>query len=467
MATGCHSCGSTNTYYDEGETYCTSCGLVLSEDNLISYEPTVALPSQADESLKRDICSSYIERYGRHLGIAEVDVEAAKQRLKMYRKVQSTIRAPQETAISLLFIACQSRIKGWRIIDFIDPQLNLDTTTLLKTHKHVQALLAVPQQEFDLVQQVDIVLTIINEPLATSFPMIDQSLLIATAKKVLMIADEYGLLMGRHTRTCVAACLIISAASQPTPLKKNRRNYERKSPYPKSVDWDSLSTKLSCWKRTLRDRYIEVLDTLCKYAKNLPKFGYQELTKNNIHMHLEDILSLKAALATHEAVDSHHEQSIEKAPPAFDRAQKERAIRAAQIAKAEACLADSELDPSHLDLETYRIYLLLSKHSKSALEDMSDVQLAYQLQSLMQDTPAKARDLDRTEVDEEDISDGEVETYIRLRDENVSSCSIHEDATNERCDEKPFDKEVSDEQSPKRSMLEMGEFKGIKRVCIR
>ncbi|KAF7728676.1 hypothetical protein EC973_005713 [Apophysomyces ossiformis] len=424
MTLRCQSCGATDTYYNEGETYCTNCGLVLNDYELTEYNPDATFLSQASKPQKKyDACADYIERYGRHLGLSDVEVEAAKQRLQLYRKVQSSIRTPRETAVSLLFIACQVWNRGENIFDFVDKKFDLDPMQVVRTHKHVRTALGLPQQESSLMRQVDIILPSIQEILTRAFPTMDELLVRKTTKQILKLAEEYGLLIGRPMKTIVAACLVVSAASQHAKPSIHK-GYERKLPYPKDLNWDALALEVSCMKRTLRERYMEILNMLCKYARNLPKFICDNLTESNVQFYLQDIFSWRSTVEERGVEEITYEAAEEKVPPAFDRAQKKRSIRAKQIADAEACIANNELDPAHLDIETYRIYFLLSKHSKSKIEDMTESELAAELQLLLKDTPLKKRDLNRTEIDEEDMSDKELEMYLGSPDKKPAP-SLH------------------------------------------
>lgn len=333
---------------------------------------------------------------------------------RVHRSAFSRLPHTSELAISLLYNSFKTA-KPEILLSDIQAKVQIDTHAFSQALKKVQKITGIrPLRESagrDLVVHLPLLLAKLHEPLQTALAKdskeLDRRLLRTYTEQLLGFVSLSGLESGCHRRPVVAACMALAAAAMVHSGGINDCTQHEL----KDQDWQSLAEVLRCGQWTIKRRHNELRESLYRRAEPLKWLTVQGANRRNVHTWLKEFLSTETpgSLFQSSISSTHH-------PAAYTRHERLKNLRKKQLTEASFALKNGK-DVETIDSDARLIYLLLAKDvPASEILQMSDKAIVSQVSHLYpeQEYPiATPVDLDAPEITENDMTDAEVNYYLR------------------------------------------------------
>ncbi|KAI8332538.1 hypothetical protein EDC96DRAFT_548634 [Choanephora cucurbitarum] len=416
----CPNCESTQTDVNEldGSICCLQCGTVI-EDALLretfeesaNYVPATSRQKAGNHSR----LLSTFSKAAVFFGLPEDLVETGKELCREFIS-KSTTTFLNEVAVYVAFIVSREWKPEWNLMDFVEafpiplylPQV-YRTRNVLKgsTHAHWRT----PQEELNyfIVRIYPLVVKQVyrdhSRPKSLSL-----SELKSKTRALLDLGSAYCLNTAKKARPLMVVTALIAGLSIRVT---NPANYPKRSKMisaRRRFCFSEFTSVCFSSKVSLSTRYDEYLDLLFACASCIP--WIKKVEKSYVHYYLDDILS-SFGTKTPVLVLPLDRFAIRS----YQRNQQMRKSIETSTEEAKQCLRE-QTEPNDKSSIVYAIYSLLQfgfqEHQIVGFNEAYIRNMAHSLllRNLTSGSDVQL-DLDREEVDEKDMDDKEIETYLK------------------------------------------------------
>ncbi|CAO0792602.1 unnamed protein product [Mucor circinelloides] len=423
----CPSCKSNNVDYDDDVLVCQSCGTVLEDStfqhsDFTSTSQNIAYFSGTKKAQtgKHKAAKESVDKIAAYFNIPDDLVIKAKQLIQQHSG-EITNRCNMELALLAVYLVARDWLSTWSIDDFIENfPVPVDRAKLQRiqfvfaqesmVYKNVQF----ESSQNELERFLDVIIPYLRKQFAGS-PKITKPTSIQLkqrTKALTSLGDEYLLNTGRKLRPTIIAAAIISYASiiisntkTKSPKKMNIYQGLRLGVFRKCCIFS---------RRYLRLRLDEYTDFLLACAQNIP--WIKDPKSKHVQYYLKDILDLYGKKEGKEPslklTDDQYSISVLKKGTETAK-EREAMIQSAQQ------LVDNNNQPADHTSLVYCLYNLIRMgYKKEHIITWSEKTIRGTADSLCfrekYGTPLNtALDLDRDELDENDMLDSEIDLYMK------------------------------------------------------
>ncbi|KAL9548372.1 hypothetical protein MBANPS3_005718 [Mucor bainieri] len=424
----CPSCNSSNVNYDDDILVCQSCGAVLEDvsfqDNdftTVSKNIEYFVKTKKAQPGKHKIAKDCVDKIATYFHIPEDLAVKAKQLIQQHSNELSN-RYNMELALLVVYLVARNWLSIWSIDDFIEGfPVPVDRSKVQRfqfifardseLYKHIQCESSQQaQQKF-----LEIIIPHLRKQFNGS-TKISKSTMIQLRRRteaLIELGDDYLLNTGRKLRPTIIAAAVISYASLLISNPKFKSSGKMSIYRGRRLD----VFRKCCYvgPRLLKMRLQEYADLLLACAQNIPWIKDPEA--KHVHYYLKDILDLYGK------EEGKQEPSLKLTRDQYSISLLKRGDELTEEYEAMFRLAQQHLDNgTKLDDPTslaYCIYNLMKmgykkEHlitwSERTIRGMSD---SLEFRAKYGTASNTELDLDRKELDDNDMLDSEIDLYIK------------------------------------------------------
>ncbi|GAN06517.1 hypothetical protein MAM1_0126d06001 [Mucor ambiguus] len=424
----CPSCNSNNVDYDDDVLVCQSCGTVLEDvsfqDNNFSSAPEnieYFVKTKKVQTGKHKSAKECVDKIAAYFHIPEDLVTKAKQLIQQHSAELSN-RYNMELALLVLYLVAREWLSTYSIDDFIESfPVSVDRSKVQRIqfifaresviYKKIQC----ESSQHELQRFLNTIIPHLREQFDGS-PKITKSTLIQLKRRteaLIEMGDEYLLNTGRKLRPTIIAAAIISYAS--ILISNPKFKFSGKMSIYQGRRLDVFRKCCIFGPRFLKMRLQEYADLLLACAQNIP--WIKDPKAKHVHYYLKDILDLYGKK------EGGGEPSLKLTDSQYSISLLKKGAELSQEYEAMFQLAQHHLDngtkPEEHTSLVYCIYNLIKmgyekEHlitwSEKAIRGMSDSLVFRAKYGTALNTQL---DLDRKQVDDNDMLDSEVDLYTK------------------------------------------------------
>ncbi|KAG2206585.1 hypothetical protein INT46_002840 [Mucor plumbeus] len=422
----CPSCNSSNIGIEDNLTVCYLCGIVINdavfETNDFSYTQTNVKQIEQNQSGKHKRAIESVDRIATYFRIPENFATQAKNIIQEHSDDLPN-RFPLETALFVVYFAAREWMLPWSINDLIEnfpvpvdkaKVQRVNFIFVQKSFKYKMVQFELSQDTFDSF--LDLILPGVAKQYGGTIKMSKSTSvkLKQTTKSLISLGDIYGLNTGKKSRPTIIATAIISFAYLGIYNKSNSLKSVKKSIY--------IGRRFSSFKRyfpsnskILKMRMHDYIDFLLACAQNIPWIDNPE--KRYTHYYLKDILDLfgKKDKDTDPLLTLSSDQystALIKKNDALSKVYKD------MFDSVQKHLDSNTIPEDQHSLEFSLFQLIDFGYEKSHLINWSEKSIRGMADSLIfrakYGTEVNQElDMNRRELDENDMLDDEIDIYIR------------------------------------------------------